>query len=353
MKPRRFYASEGLSLATRKEDDGRAWCMLFPVGQWARDDFPDGQLELDGQFFASLIESWTQANKPSLPITYHHVDPWAPPAEKEAAGWIEDMRADESGLWGLVKWTSDAKQKIEDDKYRYLSPEWSMSHVSRRSGEPAGPWCYGAALLNDPFFHEMPRVAAAAPTHQTPAAQAEEQHMSLKRINRALGLPEGATEDLSAEAVEKLVAEQKTATEKLTASANVAVKLTALEQTVEALKASNANLETENAKAKAEMLARDVESEIGKALNDGKAVPEQLRATVKTVAEKLGLAEARQILASLPKSVEVRVETGTAGDNSNLPAHSKLEARVASVAKELGINRSDAWDVVLREGKVA
>ena len=54
-----------------------------------------------------------------------------------------------------------AAAAIKADEKRYLSPTWSMSHANRRTGAKGGPWLYGAALLNDPFYDSMPRVAAS------------------------------------------------------------------------------------------------------------------------------------------------------------------------------------------------
>lgn len=349
MKLRPRFHADSSTLPKRKEADGRAWCMLFPTGQWSRADFPEGQVDFNAQLFAQMIESWHEAKKPALPITFHHADPWGPAETKEAAGWIEELKADAEGLWGLVKWTADAAALIEADKYRYLSPEWSMASTDRRSGEPAGPWVFGAALLNDPFFHEMPRVAAQQqPTHPTQAAQAEEKPMSLKRINRALGLPEGAEEETAFTAVEKLVASTKASEEKLTAAAAKDVKLAAVEATVEALKASNTALESKVAKAEADMMARDVDGLIATALTEGKSMPDPMRETVKTVAAKLGLDEAKKLVASLPKVVTPGKEVGIPGDADDTKSSlQKFEAQVDAHVAKHGGSRVDAHLAVL------
>jgi len=351
MTPRPRFRADSSLLSKRKEADGRVWCMLFPTGVWSRADFPEGQVDFNAQLFAQMIESWQAAKKPALPITFHHADPWGPAEAKEAAGWIEELKADADGLWGLVKWTADAAELIEADKYRYLSPEWSMASTDRRSGEPSGPWCFGAALLNDPFFHEMPRVAAQQqPTHQPPAAQAEEQHMTLKRINRALGLAEGVDEEAAFAAVEKLVASSKVTEEKLTAAAAKDVKLTALEANVATLKAAHDALAEENAKHKAEMLSRDVDGLIASALAEGKPMSDPMRETVRTVASKLGLDEAKKLIANLPKVVSPGKEVGVTGESgeSTKSDHEKFEARKLALVKE-GLSYEAAFERTAKE----
>lgn len=150
----RAYASSRLSV--ERDAEGRVWTQLFPLGTWHRSDFPGGKVELTPEFLGQFITSWKAGGSPPLPLDYDHKE------DGPASGWIEDLRQSPSGeLEGAVKWTDDAAAEIKADKRRYLSPTWSMQHTNRRTGEKGGPWLYGAALLNDPFYDSMPRVAAS------------------------------------------------------------------------------------------------------------------------------------------------------------------------------------------------
>lgn len=328
------------------------WCALFPRGGWHH--HTGGNIEFTDDLAAAFIASWKAAGSPPLPITLHHVPDDLSVVEKrtagEAEGWIEDLRigAGAIALEGAVKWTDPAKALIAADRYRYLSPEWSMQHIDRRTGAVGGPWLYGAALLNDPFFHSMPRVAASAsPNPHAPtnaAQQAEEKHMSMQRIRAALSLAAGVGEEQVAEAVERLVAANTTATEKLTAATQATVKLTALEQTVEHLKAANAKTEAELVAMRAAKSKADVDALVAEALRD-REVSDPLKASIEKMAETCGIEEARKLVASLPKAKKVG-EQGIAGDANALgetpeTAHQKLEARAKEIAKG-GVKPSDA-----------
>jgi phage I-like protein len=63
-----------------------------------------------------------------LPIDYEHQSD-TPEAKRNgpvpAAGWIRDLRADDTGLWGRVEWTDTAREMIARHEYRYLSPSFA------------------------------------------------------------------------------------------------------------------------------------------------------------------------------------------------------------------------------------
>ena len=54
-----------------------------------------------------------------------------------AAGWIVQLRA-EDGLWGRVRWTSTAAEKIGRRKYRFLARSFLLDPQTPRIVEPKG-----------------------------------------------------------------------------------------------------------------------------------------------------------------------------------------------------------------------
>ncbi len=83
----------------------------------------------DGRTFdladpAGLILSF-QSGGIDLPVDYEHQND-KPEARLKgpvpAAGWIKELRSDETGIWGRVEWTATARELIERKEYRYLSP---------------------------------------------------------------------------------------------------------------------------------------------------------------------------------------------------------------------------------------
>lgn len=340
------------------------WCALFPRGGWHH--HTGGDIEFTDELAAAFIASWKAAGSPPLPITLHHVpddiDVVAKRTAGEAEGWIEDLRIGEGdiALEGAVAWTDPAKALIKADRWRYLSPEWSMQHTDRRTGAVGGPWLYGAALLNDPFFHSMPRVAASqqpTPTHHTPSAhQAKEQHMSMQRIRATFRLADGATDATTADEAEKLVAanarltaEKAELEAKLTAATkDGSDKLAGLASAVEKLTASNAEFAKKLADAEAQRATAELDALFASATREGKVVSDTLRASVREVATHLGFAKAKALVDQLPKSVAIDTELGHGAGVEPAPADyaalkaaydKDLDERIKAGAKTLEATR--------------
>lgn len=331
------------------------WNTLFPTGKWHHHS--GTKLDLTRELAKEFIANWKAGGSPRLPITMHH----APGDEakmsradleeaKKARGWIEDLRIGdgESLIEAAIKWTDATKKLIDADEYSYISPEWSMAHRDRRTGEVGGAWIWGAALTNEPFFDSMPRVAASHETQPTQppdeAVKAKEQHM-LKRLIAALRLPETATEDEVVAAAEKILASHTEAEVKLTAAVKQTAETAVLKATVDSLKASNDELSKKFAAAEEEKKSTQLTALIDGARRAGKAMPADLVANI-TAYAKLDFEGATKMVASLPVNpalkAEMGVSTAGAGDETPESAHLKLTAAVDELAKKEGISHDAA-----------
>ena len=141
----------GLSLATcdLALPPGRApeWVHLFPG---------DGEVKgRDGRAWqlvdpSALVLAFQSAGV-DLPVDYEHQND--KPAAKlngpvPAAGWIKELRADESGVWGRVEWTATAAEMIGRKEYRYLSPSFLFHPRTRQIVQ-----LKGAGLVHNPNLH--------------------------------------------------------------------------------------------------------------------------------------------------------------------------------------------------------
>ncbi len=138
----------GLALATcdLALPPGRApdWVHIFPG---------DGQVKgRDGRAWqlvdpAALVLEF-QSGGIDLPVDYEHQND-NPQAKLNgpvpAAGWIKELKADDSGLWGRVEWTATASEMIGRREYRYLSPSF-MFHPKTRQIVKLN----GAGLVHNP-----------------------------------------------------------------------------------------------------------------------------------------------------------------------------------------------------------
>ncbi len=101
-----------------------------------------------------------QSNGIDLPIDYEHQND-NPEAKLKgpvpAAGWIKELRAEDSGIWGRVEWTATAAELIGRKEYRYLSPTFLHHKESRQivrlkgAGLVHSPNLYLTALANQDF----------------------------------------------------------------------------------------------------------------------------------------------------------------------------------------------------------
>lgn len=109
--------------ATCDRDLGGAapdWVQLFPVGQ---------MIGRDGRRFnladPQMIVSAFQDDAVDLPVDYEHQSDTQPEQRSgpvPAAGWIKELKADKTGLWGRVEWTAQARELITGKAYRYPLP---------------------------------------------------------------------------------------------------------------------------------------------------------------------------------------------------------------------------------------
>lgn len=334
----RAYVSQRIS--AERDAEGRVWCPLFPVGEWHRGDFPGGKLELSASLFEEFIANWRDEGAPALPVDYEHVE------DDIASGWIEDLRIGASGgLEGAIRWTDAAASEIKADQRRYISPTWAMAHVNRRTGEKSGPWLYGAALTNTPFFDSMPRVAATATpvaeTTQPPAAKDTKKMTPelKKRLASALKCAEDCTD-------EELVAKCEASMSSMAASiGTVEGKLTASHAEATKLQARNAELENLVKANEEALFERDFEAVFTAGLNEGKAGLPAMKDTLKATAKALGkdgLASVKTLIASMGnvalKPVGV---TGTEDDGSSKSASAQWQSLVDEKVKA-GMSFSDA-----------
>lgn len=327
--------------------DGPKWNVLFPRGTWHGENLRSigGSLTIDDDFLGEVVANWNAAGRPPLPIrkTHQHLDPDVKPLERlelEAAyGLLTDLRVTVAGLEVLADWNDAGRAEVKSGAFNFWSPEWTPTHVDRRTGERRGWWLQGTALTNDPFFNSMPRVAAsvaAAPTHQ-PNKEHTMKPELLKRLKAALKMPEDTSDEDLVASCEKATASYVAASAataeletKLTASLTAAV--TPLQAQLKAATEKVIVLEAEANSAKAALLDRDVDALMTSAKLEGKAV-EPMREFVVSAAKRDGIEAAKKLVAALPVTVPLK-ELGLKGDGEK-PTADALQASIKEYTTKL------------------
>jgi len=354
----RLYRLEGIRVVDPSKAPlatGPKWCRLFP-GQTVRfrEDFPPEGLRFDLGTFEAFIANWTALGKPELPVDYGHDELGI------AAGWISDLRIDAEGnLEALIGWTDRARAAIAAEELAYLSPTFAMESMSPLSGEQVGPTLYGAALLNTPFLHDLPRVEAG----RIPQPKRKNHMEFLKRLTALLGMAEGASEDEVASAVEAackdktaLAAKVDEATKELAAkteaielSRPVTARAAALELERDALKADLASAHAERDALKAATFELGKNDLIRASLERGvAAAADRVENALKLA--RGDLAVAKEIVAMIPGTVK----TGAVGQDAapdaprGMAALEVLRASAAKISKDENVGYAEALELAMK-----
>ena len=202
---------QGLVLATCDRALGPSgaapeWVHLLPDGKMTGRDGRSFELA-DPQ---GLVLAF-QSGGIDLPIDYEHQND-KPEARLSgpvpAAGWIKELKADDSGLWGRVEWTATAREMISRKEYRYLSPSFLFHPKTRQIVR-----LKGAGLVHNPNLHLTALASQETDmppeTPQKPAPSQKPAPDDLgAAIAKLLGLPPDASpKDLLAKLVERLTGE--------------------------------------------------------------------------------------------------------------------------------------------------
>lgn len=329
-------------------DEG-VYNLLFPRGEWHGANLAPigGSINLDSGILEEMVANWEAAGRPKLPVrkTHRHLDEDVSPVERleleKAYGWLTDLRVTAQGLEARTEWTDAGRAAVKAGEFSFWSPEWQPKHRDRRTGEVKGWWLSGTALTNDPFFNEMPPVAAAVdPTATTvPTPQHRSTTMNeeqLKQLRASLGL----AADASIDTILKAAAEANEA-KRLAASAITGEKLTAtVKAAVEPLETQLKAAHEETAKLKASLLERDVDALVANAKRGdgklGRPINETLVATAKKLAVSEGLKAAEDFLSAITPSVPLQAQGVPGNTEETLTAESaskKLLARAEELRK--------------------
>lgn len=305
------------------------WNKVLPYGTFHRPDFPGGTWTIDRKAAEQVVANWVEEDRPERPVDYHHKgssDAAGTPDEKRAAGWIQDLQVRDDGLYALIAWTPRARAFIAADEYRYLSPYVHLRALSKKTGKPVGWRLTAVGLLNDPYFTDLPRVAAADGA-VPPADEANGGAMDKAQLLALLGLPADASDEdikkktealkaseAAAKEVEKLKASEKAAKDEVTSlkakETEAVSKLSVTEQATLKLTERVTAVEQENAELKLNARKAEVVAFCEDLVKAGKLTP-----AMRPDVEALGIASGLERIKFFAKaSAVVPVgEKGVAG----------------------------------------
>jgi len=150
---------------TMSDSNEPVWNKLAVIGSFK--GHPAGPFEMTSETFAQIERNFKRDGI-EVPFDYEHAVevPVSESADKAAgnaiaSGWIKDVQNRPDGLYGLVDWTTKARQLIKNKEMRYISPAIRFGAKDPKTGEAVGARLSSAALTQKPFLRELPPALAS------------------------------------------------------------------------------------------------------------------------------------------------------------------------------------------------
>jgi phage I-like protein len=181
------------------------WQIIGVTGEWRGHSI--GAFAADDLTFAQMVANYTR-QKIAIVVDYEHQTLYGGAAP--AAGWIEkepiSLKAENGNLYAKIKWTDEAKKRIEADEYRYLSPVFDPNYIDPVSGASRGWALHSVALTNKPFLEELfANKSKNQPNNKEDRLNIEELTAALEAEKSARSAAESELARLKDEAAEALV----------------------------------------------------------------------------------------------------------------------------------------------------
>ena len=131
---------------------------IAPMGEYAHADAGIIQV-IDTEACAAMAARFatekTAPNFPGLLIDFDHFS-LDNDQRSEAAGWLLDLEARDTGLWANIRWSDTGQAAVTGGRYRFLSPVWARSDcVDLGNGRYRPQRLLNAAVTNDPNLKGM------------------------------------------------------------------------------------------------------------------------------------------------------------------------------------------------------
>lgn len=133
-------------------DGNKRWVMIYPFGSWSHPIFSDTMIDADTA--TALKDGFDKKvyGDQELAVTYDHG--FDPAKGGKAAGWYEQLDVRSDGLWGLIRFTPEAKEEIDSEEWRYFSGEHFDEWKNPHTGEVSQLVFSGGAVTNKPYVKD-------------------------------------------------------------------------------------------------------------------------------------------------------------------------------------------------------
>lgn len=235
------------------------------------------------------VVDWLNRRGHDLVLDFEHASELKSPKGEQApaAAWLHEPRVEPDGrISAAVKtWTPAGEKAVLNREYRYVSPALA---ISRTTGAIVGIQSVGLT--------HKPNLAIPALNHE----QQEDPMLDYKKILKALGLSEDASEETALNTITTLQADLQTALNSArTPSLDKFVPRADYETALNRATVAEAKI----AQGNKDRLEGEIETAINQALTEGKIAPASKDFYVATCRAEGGLEQFRKFVASAPKIV--------------------------------------------------
>lgn len=254
-----------------------------------------------------VIEAFNTDARDIVIDVEHSTEIKAPKGEPAPArGWINQLELREGAVWGRIDWTDAGKQTVVNRDYRYYSPAFLYEKETGRIVK-----ILSVGLTN------RSNLRLKALNH----TQTNQEDTMLKKLLKALGLAEDATEAQALNAVTQMQTDLATALNRAE-TPDLAKFVPRADYDQVLARATNA--EQKLTDLQTESLEKEIEAEVGAALKSGKITPATKDYYTAMCRQENGLEAFKKFAAAAPvigdpsKLDEKKPETQTALNTDQL-----------------------------------
>jgi len=163
-------------------DDNKSEIQILKKGEWNHPYY--GQVKIDDQTIKEMMTNFKKdirahSKKAGLPVDEEHF------SSKGAVGWMKKLiNRGSEGLFAVVEWNSKGRQAIEDNIYKFFSPEFYFKFEDPETRRMHNNVLIGGALTNRPYFKGLNPVVLS-------------EDIIIKEKNRMFKLSELVTKDIA------------------------------------------------------------------------------------------------------------------------------------------------------------
>ena len=346
------------------EGNATTWIQAMPLGHYKHPVYGDIDITPERVMrFATNVNNGVRGQE--LDIDYDHKN-----KTDEAAGWVQQAEArlndpdpKRNGLWILVEWVKEAKEKILSKAYRYFSPEFDDEWTHPVSGETYTDVLFGGGITNRPF---LKGILPLNLSEKFAEVETEEHNMFTDEQRIALRKKYGLADDaddnaiiaaVTAETTESESDDTEDAGDEQTETATAPVELSEAERKLLSENPTTqklfALLEDNNKKLRELEVKETVTTLNERFTAKGLALPPTVKAALNTVIQLSEGKAADAVVQLMSKIAEVGfVELGEKGPSNTrdeVSAADALNARIKALQEERKLSFRDAAEIAASE----